>query len=327
MVKSKKILITLASLVLFILLAAGAAYAEGNRTGIISGDGVNVRSTPDLSAKVVVQLSKDTKVKVTDAEGDWYKISCNDETGWVFKQFITVREEAIASGTVKGTDVNVRSKPDISSEILTKLDKGAKVSVFERTQGWYRISIGEDRYGWINKDFVTLADDTASRGLQDEVKTPEVPKADEEKKDEEPKDEESKEDADKVSEKRQEIIAYAKEFLGVRYVYGGSTPKGFDCSGFTSYVFKHFGFKLERSAAGQTSNGKKIKKSELKPGDLVFFDTNGGHNAIEHVGIYIGDGQFIHASSGRSKKKVVISDINAGFYQDMYMTARRIIED
>jgi N-acetylmuramoyl-L-alanine amidase len=126
---------------------------------------------------------------------------------------------------------------------------------------------------------------------------------------------------------RQQIVEYAKKFLGVKYVYGGSSSKGFDCSGFTSYVFKHFEVSLERTSRSQGSNGAKIDRSDLKPGDLVFFDTNGGKNAINHVGIYIGDGKFIHASSGSGTKCVTISDMTEGFYNNCYMRSRRYIKD
>ncbi|MGE5614631.1 MAG: NlpC/P60 family protein [Bacillota bacterium] len=121
----------------------------------------------------------------------------------------------------------------------------------------------------------------------------------------------------------QNIISYSKKFLGIKYVWGGSTVKGFDCSGFVKYVFKHFGISLSRTSRSQAAKGVKVTKSGLKPGDLVFFDTNGGLNRINHVGIYIGSGKFIHSSS--TQKRVVISNLNTGFYSKTYMTARRII--
>jgi len=120
-----------------------------------------------------------------------------------------------------------------------------------------------------------------------------------------------------------DIIDYAKKFLGTKYVWGGSTPKGFDCSGFVKYVYKKFGITLSRNSRSQASNGTYVKKANLKPGDLVFFDTDGGKNRINHVGIYIGSGKFIHASSSHSK--VVISSLSSGFYSKNYMTARRVL--
>ena len=122
----------------------------------------------------------------------------------------------------------------------------------------------------------------------------------------------------------QTITDYAKKLLGVRYVWGGTTSKGFDCSGFVKYVYKKLGITLNRSSSSQAKNGTYIKKANLSTGDIVFFDTNGGSNRINHVGIYIGSGKFIHASSGYHR--VVISNINTGFYSRAYMTARRVLK-
>lgn len=120
-----------------------------------------------------------------------------------------------------------------------------------------------------------------------------------------------------------ELISFAKRFIGVRYKWGGTTPKGFDCSGFTKYVFKNIGVTLNRTSTSQATQGKHVSKSDLLPGDLVFFDTNGGNNHINHVGIYIGGGKFIQSSS--TGTGVTISSINSGFYENAYMTARRVI--
>jgi N-acetylmuramoyl-L-alanine amidase len=103
------------------------------------------------------------------------------------------------------------------------------------------------------------------------------------------------------------------------------SPAGFDCSGFTSYVFCAFGIKLERVSTDQAKQGTEISRENLKPGDLVFFDTTGGHGVINHTGIFIGDGKFIHASSGTSYC-VIISDLTTGYYTGNFMTARRIYQ-
>lgn len=124
----------------------------------------------------------------------------------------------------------------------------------------------------------------------------------------------------------QKIVTYAKKLLGFRYVWGGMSPKGFDCSGFVKYVFDHFGIILNRVSADQAKQGTAVKKADLRVGDLVFFDTDGGHNEINHVGIYIGGGKFIQASSASGSSGVVISDITEGFYANSYMSARRVIK-
>jgi len=128
-----------------------------------------------------------------------------------------------------------------------------------------------------------------------------------------------------VGQTSQKIIDYAKKFLGVKYVWGGTTSKGFDCSGFVKYVFGHFGIALNRVSTEQAKQGKAVKKANLQPGDLVFFDTNGGRNRINHVGIYIGGGKFIQSSSASGSSGVVISSITTGFYSRVFMTARRVL--
>ncbi len=119
------------------------------------------------------------------------------------------------------------------------------------------------------------------------------------------------------------VVDYAKEFVGVRYVYGGTSPNGFDCSGFIGYVYKNFGVKLARSAQNMYSNGKKVPREALKAGDILFFDASSRNRAgaIDHVGIYLGNDNFIHASS--SKGSVRIQKLSQ--YKGLYIGAKRVI--
>lgn len=116
------------------------------------------------------------------------------------------------------------------------------------------------------------------------------------------------------------IVQYAFKFLGKAYVYGATGPNAFDCSGFTSYVYRHFGVSLPRTAAEQSRVGAAVSKGDLKPGDLLFFNTRGG---ISHVGMYIGNGEFIHAANEDSG--VTISDLSGSYYMRTYCGARRIM--
>ncbi len=118
------------------------------------------------------------------------------------------------------------------------------------------------------------------------------------------------------------IIETAKKYLGTRYRFGGNTKKGIDCSGFTKAVMKKHGKKLPRTARQQASIGKHISKKNLQAGDLIFFKGTSNHATISHVGIYMGSGKFIHASSG--KKKVIISSLNKKYYKRHYFGARRV---
>ncbi|MEB3101875.1 C40 family peptidase [Paenibacillaceae bacterium T2] len=113
-----------------------------------------------------------------------------------------------------------------------------------------------------------------------------------------------------------------KELVGTPYKWAGTSTNGFDCSGFTQYVFKQFDTELPHYSKGQSYLGDKVEKSELRTGDLVFFNTGGF--GISHVGIYIGDGKFVHASTDAG---VVISRLDETYYAKRYVTARRILDE
>lgn len=318
-----------------ILAISTSVSAASEKTGVVTGTVVNFRKEPDLSAKVLLKLQKGTKVTVIDSRGDWYHVVYNDAYGWMHSDWLDVSEKSIATGIVTGTVVNVRSRPTTSSAVIAKYRKNTKVEIFEKSGNWYRVSIGEDRYGWMSADWVK---ETVSRGSQadrtvadnkdgnadkagDAQQTGDVPPGTEE-----PADGDAAQSEDKVD--RQAVVEYAKKFLGVKYEWGEESPKtGFDCSGFVWYVYDKFGISITRQSSSQAQGGRKISKSELKPGDLVFFDTNdqnGKLNDISHVGIYIGDGKFIHAST-YEHKKIVIESLSSSYYSKRYMCARDYI--
>ena len=121
-----------------------------------------------------------------------------------------------------------------------------------------------------------------------------------------------------------DIAAYAMQFVGVPYVYGGASPSGFDCSGFTRYVFAQFGVKLPHGATPQLNSGAEVSRDNLQPGDLVFFQgTYATSSAASHCGIYIGDGQFIHSASS-GNRGITISNLSDSYYSRHYLTARRV---
>lgn len=129
----------------------------------------------------------------------------------------------------------------------------------------------------------------------------------------------------KIPDKAKRIIALAKQKLGERYVWGAIGENGFDCSGLTSYVCKANGIELPRRAIQQSKVGKYVPLDKLQPGDLVFFDTSKQRRGyVNHVGIYIGNGKFIHASS--AKKKVIITGLDKPFYAQRFKGGRRIVD-
>lgn len=116
-----------------------------------------------------------------------------------------------------------------------------------------------------------------------------------------------------------DLVSYSYQFMGRPYVWGASGPSSFDCSGFTAYVYKNFGVYLDHYTGSQYAVGKSVSRSELIPGDLIFFNTT---SSISHVGIYVGEGQFIHASSGGGK--VTVSDLSGSYYTSRFAGARRM---
>lgn len=360
---SKKLLLALSVSVITIFALCASVSAASEKIGIVTGNVVNFRKEPDLSSKILFQLNEGTIVTVVDSKGDWYRVVYNDAYGWMHRDWLQVREKSIATGIVTGTVVNVRSKPTTGSEVIAQYKKGAKVEIFEKSGGWYRVSVGEERYGWMSGDWVRIKEETVSRG-NTQTDRPDAGNKGTEASDPGSSDiEEAQEAGNKASESvetadsaggteetddgsenadaadnesgagsgedivdRQALVEYAKTLLGIKYVYGGETEKGFDCSGFVKYVYNHFGISIERTSSSQAKGGRKVKKSELKPGDLVFFDTvdDGVLNDISHVGIYIGDGNFIHAST-YLKKKITIESLSSSYYSKRYMTARDYI--
>lgn len=282
--------------------------ASSSTSGLIKGKDINLRSKPTKTAKIVGKISN-KKVKILSKSGAWYKVSYDGLTGWVSSDFVSTSttsasnkkaEEAdeALSGTINKTNVNIRSKPSKSAKIITKLSK-KKVSIIADSGDWYKISCGNTT-GWISKDCVSVSGGSTSSKLVAVDR--------------------------KATSLRNRLILFSRGFLGTRYVYGGSTPRGFDCSGFTSYVYKKFGINIERTATAQSRQGKYVSKSKLRPGDLVFFKTDNSKKPVTHAGIYIGNSKFIHASSGKSKRKVTISSLNENFYSKAYVTGRTFMK-
>jgi cell wall-associated NlpC family hydrolase len=190
-------------------------------------------------------------------------------------------------GIVTGNHVNLRVKPGLQSKVIRQVNSKNVVSVLGNTKGWYNIKLSDGTKGWMSSTYVSLRDKNVSRaGVE------------------------------------RDIVDFAKRFLGVGYVYGGSSEKGFDCSGFTSYVYKNFGVNLPRTAAGQSTAGTAVGKNDLQVGDLVLFKTLGS-SKVNHAGIYIGDGNFIHSSSGSGE--VRIDSLSSNYYTSHYATSRHVL--
>ena len=283
------------------LCVVGASAASVG-AGTVTTDALRLREEPSTESTILATASEgDTVVVLEEAADGWYKVDYKSVEGYMSADYLTVATQAdvtIGYGLVQtgGSTLNVRSGPGTDYDKVTSLSHGAVVTIVGIDNGWYKITTSGGTTGYVSSDYmVTCKDSAGSRG-DDTV-------------------------AASNSSLGQQIIDYAKQYLGVPYVYGGNGPNSFDCSGFTTYVYRHFGYTLNRTASGQLSNGTTVSKSELQAGDLVFFK-DGGSKPVSHVGIYIGGGEFIHAST--STYEVKINDLTSGYYNNTYVTARRI---
>lgn len=228
-------------------------------------------------------------------------------------------------GYVKADGLNIRKEPTTSSEAIHSLSFNSKITITGEVDGWYRINY-EGKVGFVSQKYVsdTKLPENTSRGGVDRTSANEVNEKNVEVSSAETNDvnEDQEEEAMTETVTGNQVVEYAKKYLGYKYVAGGSSPKGFDCSGFTTYVFKHFGISLNRASKGQIKNGVAVEKSKLQAGDLVIFN-NESNSAIGHVGIYIGSGKFIHAAN--KKEGVTITELSMSYYSKRYVGARRVI--
>ena len=237
--------------------------------------------------------------------------------------------EISKTGYVKADGLNIRKEPTTSSEAIHSLSFNSKVKITGEIDGWYRIDYN-DQVGYVSQKYVsdTKLPETTARGGYDRTtaSSEENTVANQEVVEEnqvETEEEQEEESTASASSEGNDVVEFAKEYLGYKYVAGGSSPStGFDCSGFTTYVFRNFGVSLNRSSKDQIKNGTAVSKSNLQPGDIVIFK-NQGKTAIGHVGIYIGNGNFIHAAN--KKEGVVITALSSSYYSQRYVGARRVI--
>lgn len=237
--------------------------------------------------------------------------------------------EISKTGYVKADGLNIRKEPTTSSEAIHSLSFNSKVKITGEIDGWYRINYN-DQIGYVSQKYVsdTKLPETTARGGYDRTtaSSEENTVANQEAVEEnqvETEQEQEEESTASASSEGNDVVEFAKKYLGYKYVAGGSSPStGFDCSGFTTYVFRNFGVSLNRSSKDQIKNGTAVSKSNLQPGDIVIFK-NQGKTAIGHVGIYIGNGNFIHAAN--KKEGVVITALSSSYYSQRYVGARRVI--
>ncbi len=269
--------------------AQGASWGYTN-LGIanVSSGNLNIRTDSSTKAKLVGKLPKDAACEVLEiTEDGWAHIVSGNVEGYVSAEFLLVGPEAKLRANelvktvvkVNTAGLRVRDEASLDSPILTQVPEGEELEYIESLDGWHMVSIdGEE--GFVSAEFTELETKLDTAITMTELLYGEG-----------------------VSDVRVELCEYAKQFVGNPYVWGGtSLTKGADCSGFVLSVFKKFGVKLSHHSGSQANEGTKISASELQAGDLVFYANSAG--TINHVAIYIGGGQVIHASSPKTGIKI-----------------------
>ena len=266
-------------------------------------ENVNFRTGPSTSYSSITVISKGSSTEVLSTSGNWVNEKYNGKTGYIYKDYVS--NSTSTSETTQTTKyvnttagLNVRTGPSTSYAKIATLSYGQSVNVLSTSNGWSKINYSGST-GYVSSQYLQSKKPSSSSS--------------------------SNSGSTSVSSSASSVIAYAKTLLGKPYVWGAQGPNSFDCSGFTYYVFKNkAGIVLPRTSSAQSKYGTSVSWSNLKAGDLMFFDTNGANNGqVSHVGLYIGNGQMIHASS--SQRKIVITSVNTSYYKNAFVNARRVL--
>lgn len=284
-----------------------------------------LKIVPAINATEIVEVKKNDEVTVIEILGDWVCVQNDNTKGWIRKDKLGEKEEEPKQEEVKTEEpkvetkiayvnsdtVNLRKEPSTSSEVVANLTLNTEVTILEENAGWAKVKSGSHE-GYIatsllsdtKKEVTTSRSSTGARKPVEESKT-----------------ETTMTTSSAGTATGSTIVSKAKSYIGCSYVYGGSSPSGFDCSGFTSYIYKQFGISINRTAQAQYSNGVSVSRANLQLGDLIMFGPSA--NSINHVGIYIGGGMIVHAAN--PSRGVTTDTINSGYYNNNYVGARRVI--
>lgn len=280
-----------------------AAFGYTN-LGVASVDGnLNVREAPSTEAGLVGKMPNNAGCEILSVEGEWTRIRSGEVEGYVKSEYLLSGEAALQRAeevkqtvaTVTTTTLYVREQPNTDCAIVTSMPMGEQLEVLETLDGWVKVNIDVDE-GYVSSDYVQIATELPKAMTMTEVRY-----------------------GQGVSDVRVSLVQYATQFVGNPYVWGGtSLTRGADCSGFVLSVYANYGISLPHSSRAQANCGAKISASEAKPGDLFFYGNGSG---INHVAIYIGGGQVVHASSPRTGIK-----ISSAYYRNPVKVVRIINE-
>lgn len=272
--------------------------ASGYQFVVIQADALRLRAEPNLSSPILALVTEEiTNENLSEDASAWDAIFLRDQQDFI-KNYYQQQEQntensLLAYVNTTGSVLNIRSGPGTAYSIVDQVPCGTVLPVTSNGDGWYEVDY-QDSVAYICADYALLM-------TSEEY------------------------DAYKANSGSlgNQIAQCAQDYLGCKYVYGANGPSSFDCSGFVKYIYAQFGYSLNRTATDQLENGASVEKGTLQPGDLVFFRSSGTEKPVSHVGMYIGDGSFIHAST--NDYQVRIDNLASGYYSNIYVGARRIV--
>lgn len=307
-------------------ITASAAGTVMYGIGFVNASSLRLRSAPSTTASTLTMAPRNECVVVISKSGEWYKVNYNLQEGYMHQDYLDVltRENAeLGYGKIVGSRVNLRSGPATSYSVTAVSSNGDKCYIIGLNNGWYKV-IYNGRICYIRSDYVSLteipyenqASPNSPKFFRRGKSTGVAPSAGALT-----GSTASGSGSASATITGSQILAEAQNYLGVPYVSGGASPSGFDCSGLVYYVLKQLGYSPYRTVPDLYQQGTAVSKSSLQAGDLVFFANTAG-SGLSHVGIYAGNGQFIHAPNSRST--VSYSDLTSGYWAEHYYGARRI---
>ena len=312
MKKAKKLIsIVISASILALMLSVTAFAHEGLAYGAatVDTDNLNLRDGPGMASAVLTTLTEgDIVVILERTNSEWYHINFHGVTGYVSTTYlrdVLTAENFSAIGRVTGDSVNIRAMPTTSSDPVDFCSEGTVVTVIGINTGWYKV-VHEGHTGYIRSDLMTIIEGTRSSasnsGSAPTGSAYVAPPAN--------------------LALGERIAQFALGFLGTSYVWGGTSPAGFDCSGFVNYTYGQFGYSITRVADSQYRNdGVLVEKADLQPGDIMCFSSDGSY--VNHVGIYIGNNEFVHSSSPSTG--VVVSRLDSAYYTRVFLAGKRIV--
>ena len=287
---------------------------------------VNVRSKPSTDGEIVGKIYDGAVAQIVSVAGeqdDWFQVISGNVEGYIKAEFFIYGDAAAAVideyvtryAVVQADRLNVREKPSTEEKRIGYIDHGEKVKMLENLGEWLKIAYTTGKEGYVAAEYVTIQEEVLyAKTLEEERAEIAAKKALEERM--KAQESEAPENLTQAvfpetsytsnEELRRAIVDYALQYVGSNYVHGGtSLATGTDCSGFTCFVYADFGYSISRTPSGQYSGaGRSIDYSEIQPGDIICYSSNGGKSCT-HVGLYIGDGQIVHAAN--SRKGVITS--------------------